>query len=120
MIAILLGNMIGMAQNWQNSTPEEMAKRQTDQIKEKCGLDKAQEKKVYDLNLESSKKMAKMREEMQGGGGPSDDMRAKMTKIRDEQNKEMKKILSADQYVKYEKYLEERRAARQQGGGGPR
>jgi hypothetical protein len=33
----------------------------------------------------------------------------------------MKKILSADQYVKYEKYLEERRAARQQqGGGGPR
>jgi Spy/CpxP family protein refolding chaperone len=47
-------------------------------------------------------------------------MRAKMTKIRDEQNKEMKKILTADQYVKYEKYLEERRAARQQGGGGPR
>ena len=32
----------------------------------------------------------------------------------------MKKILTADQYVKYEKYLEERRAARQQGGGGPR
>ena len=120
MVAILLVTMVSKAQNWQNSTPEEMAKRQTDQIKEKCGLDKDQEKKVYDLNLKSSKEMAKIREGMQGGGGPSDEMRAKMTKIRDEQNKEMKKILTADQYVKYEKYLEERRAARQQGGGGPR
>lgn len=119
MVALLLGSMISMAQNWQNTTPEERAKQQTEQIKEKCGLNKDQENKVYELNLETSKKIAKMRDEMQGGGGPSDEMREKMTKIRDEQNKEMKKILTADQYVKYEKYLEERRAARQ-GGGGPR
>ena len=116
LIALIMGTLIGTAQNWQNSTPEEMAKRQTDQIKEKCGLDKDQEKKVYDLNLTSGKEMAKMRSEMQGGGGPSDAMREKMSKMRDDQNKEMKKILSADQYVKYEKYLEERRAARQGGG----
>lgn len=120
LIALMMGTMAGMAQNWQSATPEEMAKRQTDQIKEKCGLDKDQEKKVYDLSLKSGKEMAKMREEMQGGGGPSDEMRAKMTKIRDDQNKEMKKILTADQYVKYEKYLEERRAARQQQQGGNR
>lgn len=116
LIALIMGTLVGTAQNWQNSTPEEMAKRQTDQIKEKCGLDKAQEKKVYDLNLESGKKMAKMREEMKGGGD-RDSMRDKMAKMREEQNKEMKKILTAEQYVKYEKYLEERRAARQQGGG---
>ena len=120
LIAIMLGTMVSMGQNWQSATPEEMAKRQTDQIKEKCGLDKAQEKKVYDLSLETGKKMAKLREEMQGAGGPNDEMREKMRKIRDEQTNEMKKILSADQFVKYEKYLEERRAARQQGGGGPR
>ena len=116
MIAVLLLSMVSKAQNWQSATPEEMAKRQTEQIKEKCGIDKDQEKKVYDLNLKSSKEMAKLREGMQGSGGPSDDMRAKMMKIRDDQNKEMKKILTADQYVKYEKYLEERRAARQGGG----
>lgn len=115
MIAMLLGAMVSFSQNWQNSTPEEMAQRQTDQIKEKCGIDKDQEKKVYDLNLKSSKEMAKMREGMQGGGD-RDAMREKMTKMREEQNKEMKKILTADQYVKYEKYLEERRAARQGGG----
>lgn len=118
MIAVLLLTMVSKAQNWQSATPEEMAKRQTEQIKEKCGLDKDQEKKVYDLSLKSSKEMAKLRSEMQGGGGPNDAMREKMTKMREDQNKEMKKILSADQYVKYEKYLEERRA--QRGGGGNR
>lgn len=116
MMAALLFTIVSKAQNWQSATPEEMAKRQTDQIKEKCSIDKDQEKKVYDLSLKSGKEMAKLREGMQGDGGPSDDMRAKMTKIRDDQNKEMKKILTADQYVKYEKYLEERRAARQGGG----
>jgi len=116
LIALMMGTMMSMAQNWQSATPEEMAKKQTADIKEKCGLDKDQEKKVYDLSLKSGKEMAKMREGMQGGGGPSDEMRAKMTKMRDDQNKEMKKILTADQYVKYEKYLEERRAARQGGG----
>lgn len=118
MIAVLLITMVSKAQNWQSATPEEMAKRQTEQIKEKCGLDKDQEKKVYDLSLKSSKEMAKLRSEMQGGGGPNEGMREKMTKMRQDQNKEMKKILTADQYVKYEKYLEERRA--QRGGGGNR
>jgi len=120
LVVIMLGTIVSMGQNWQSATPEEMAKRETDQIKEKCGLDKDQEKKVYDLSLKTAKERVKMREEMQDAGGPNDEMRAKMTKIREEQTKEMKKILSADQFVKYEKYLEERRAARQQGGGGPR
>jgi biopolymer transport protein ExbD len=116
LIALLMGTFVGTAQNWQSATPEEMAKKQTADIKEKCGIDKDQEKKVYDLSLKSSKEMAKMRDQMQGGGGDRDAMREKMTKMRDEQNKEMKKILTADQYTKYEKYLEERRAARQGGG----
>ncbi len=118
--AILFGTTISMAQyggGQQRMNPEDMAKRQTAELKEKLGLDKAQEKKVYDLNLESGKKMAKMREGMQGGGGDRDAMREKFTKEREDQNKEMKKILTADQYKKYEKYLEERRAQRGQGGG---
>jgi hypothetical protein len=116
-IAFMFGAMIGVAQNWQDATPEEMAKQQTEQIKEKCDLDKAQEKKVYELSLKSGKEMAKLRQEMRDGSGDREAMREKMTKMRDEQNKEMKKILSEDQYKKYEQYLEERRAARQRGGG---
>lgn len=120
LIAILLGTTFSMAQpGGQRMSPEERAKQQTAELKETLGLDKAQEKKVYDLNVESGKKMAKMREEM-GGGGFSDEMREKMMAMREETNKEMKKILTADQYKKYEKYLEERRARRGQGGGGNR
>ena len=120
LIAIVFGTTVSMAQyggGGQNRTPEERAKQQTADLKEALGLDKTQEKKVYDLNLESGKKMAKMREEM-GGGGFSEEMRDKMMAMREEQNKEMKKILTAEQYTKYEKYLEERRSRRGQGGGG--
>ena len=119
-----MASFAGMAQGGgqqRNFDPEEMAKRQTAEIKEKCGLDAAQEKKVHDLLLTNGKKMQAEREKMMSsGGGPNEEMRAKMQKMRDEQNAEMKKILTADQFVKYEKYLEERRAQRQQGSGGPR
>lgn len=120
LIAILLGTTLSMAQpGGQRMSPEERAKQQTAELKEALGLDKTQEKKVYDLNLETGKKMQKMREEM-GGQGFSEEMREKMRAIREDQNSAMKKILTAQQYTKYEKYLEEQRARRGQRGGGNR
>jgi Spy/CpxP family protein refolding chaperone len=123
MLMVLMTSLVGMSQNsggGQQKSPEERAKSETATIKEKCGLDATQEKKVYDLLLVNGKKMQQEREKMtNSGSGPSDEMRAKMTKMRDELNNEMKKIMTAEQYKKYEKYLEERRAQRQ-GGGGPR
>jgi hypothetical protein len=123
MLMVLMTSLVGMSQNsggGQQKSPEERAKSETATIKEKCGLDATQEKKVYDLLLVNGKKMQQEREKMtNSGSGPSDEMRAKMTKMRDELNNEMKKIMTAEQYTKYEKYLEERRAQRQ-GGGGPR
>jgi Spy/CpxP family protein refolding chaperone len=85
-----------------------MAKRQTEQIKEAVGLDEKQEKQVYDLNLETGKKMRALREENQGGD--FDGMREKLTELRVEQDKKMKEILTGDQWEKYQKYQEERRA----------
>lgn len=116
LIAIVLGTMLSMAQpgGQRNFDPAERAKSQTAELKEALGLNKDQEKKVYDLNLESNKNMAKMRQEMQGGGG-FEGMREKMTKMREEQDKKMKAILTEAQWTKYEKYQEERRANRGQG-----
>ncbi len=109
MMSLMLIGVLGFAQPGQrNMNPEDMAKRQTEQIKEAVGLDDKQEKQVYELNLESGKKMRTMRDEMQGGN--SDGMREKMTELRTEQDKKMKAILTADQWKKYEKYQEERRA----------
>lgn len=89
--------------------PEEFAKRQTAQLKEELGLDEVQEKKVYELNLESIKKMSVLREKMRDGDG-FEGMREKMMEIREDQNKKMKEILTEKQWTKYEKFQEERRA----------
>lgn len=114
---VILGTTFSMAQNrgGQNMDPEERAKTQTEELKKVLDLNKDQEKKVYDLNLSSGKKMTAMRAEMQGGDREA--MREKFGKLREEQNKEMKKILTEAQFKKYEKYLEERRAQRGQGRG---
>ncbi len=121
LMVVVLGTTISMAQNRSgqgNYDPVESAKKQTEVLKKELDLNKEQEKKVYKVVLDGANKMDKMRKEMQSGGGDRDAMRAKFGEMRKEQNKEMKKILTDEQYKKYEKYLEERRARRGQGGGG--
>ena len=117
LIAVLLGTMFSVAQpgGQRNFDPEERAKSQTAELKEALGLNKDQEKKVYDINLESNKNMAKMRQEMSGGGGGFEGMREKFAKMREEQDKKMKAVLTEAQWGKYEKYQEERRSRRGQG-----
>jgi len=111
---------VSVAQNrgMGNVDPKEMAQRQTEELKKALNLNKDQEKKVLALNQKSAEQMSALREEMMSGGGDREAMREKMTKFREEQTAEMKKILTEDQYKKYEKYLEERRGMRGQGGPG--
>jgi hypothetical protein len=118
-MSLMLVAMVGITQPRQrNINPEDLAKRQTEQIKEAVNLDENQEKKVYEINLETNKKMRSMREQMQGGG--FDGMRDKMTELRSEQNKKMKAILTDAQWEKYEKYMEERRERMNNRSGGSR
>ncbi len=91
--------------------PEEIAKRQTREIGDAVGFTEGQEAKVYDLNL----KFAKKRQELRSGVSFRDmsdqkrqEMREKMNAIDAEKDKEMKKILSEDQFRKYEVYRQER------------
>ena len=119
---LVLGTTVSLAQNrdgQRNFDPAESAKKQTEELKELLGLKKDQEKKVYDVNLKAGKQMAEMRKSMQAGGDRTG-MREKFGEMREKSNKEMKKILTEDQYVKYEKYVTERRSNRGQGGGGNR
>lgn len=117
--AMVLVSTISFAQNrggQRNFDPKERAKQTTADLKDKLGLNSDQEKKVYDLNLKNNEKMMEMRKEMQGSGGGFEGMREKMGAVREEYNKEMKKILTDKQWEKYEKYMEERRSRRGQGG----
>lgn len=120
MLVAMLFATASMAQDrgMGNFDPKEMAKRQTEELTKTLDLNKDQQKKVLDINLKQAEKMQAMRDEMRNGGGDREGMRDKMMKLREEQNKEMKKVLTDDQYKKYEKYLEERRNMRGQGGPG--
>jgi periplasmic protein CpxP/Spy len=120
LLALLAFTVVTVAQNRGsgNFDPKEMAKRQTEQLTEELDLNKDQQKKVLELNEKYSEKMSAMFQDMRSGGGDREAMREKMGKMREEQNKEMKKLLTEDQYKKYEKYLEERRSSRGQGGPG--
>lgn len=117
LMSLMLIAVVSIAQPRQRDfNPEEMAKRQTVQIKEAVGLDAKQEKQVYDLNLESGKKMKALRDQNQGSG--FEGMRQKMGEMRAEQDKKMKGILTEAQWEKYEKFQEERRTQRGQGRPG--
>lgn len=106
LMVLILSSAMGMAQP-RDFDPEKFAKRQTAQLKEELDLNEDQEKKVYELNLESIKKMRKLRDKMQSGGG-LEGMREKMMEIREKQNKRMKDLLTEKQWSKYEKFQEER------------
>jgi len=100
-----------------NFSPEDMASRQTEQMKEYVKMDKTLEKKVYDLNLKYAKKSQELRSGrnfMDMSDSEREKMRAQMTAQQEEKDKEMKKILSADQWKQYEKYREEARQRMQQ------
>jgi hypothetical protein len=114
-MVLVLVTSVAMAQRGgQNFDPEERAKSQTEQLKKVLDLDKGQEKKVYELNLKAGNEMAEMRKDMQGGGGDRDAMRKKFMAMREKHNKEMKKILSDDQYKKYLKNQQEQMDKRRQ------
>lgn len=119
LMIVVLGTTMSIAQNrgGQRMDPEERAKQTTAELKETLDLKKDQEKKVYELNLKANKEMTAA---WQDADGDREVMREKMGKVRDNTNKEMKKILSDDQYTKYEKFLEEKRQQRGQRGGGSR
>ncbi|HAX95404.1 MAG TPA: hypothetical protein DCY35_02610 [Prolixibacteraceae bacterium] len=114
LMIILFATVVVSAQpGGRQGTPEDMAKRQTEQMGEYVKMPQDLQKKVYDLNLKYAKKSAEM---FQGGGNfrdMSDADRQKMREKREAMNKEkdteMKKILSADQFKAYEKYQEEAR-----------
>ena len=123
---ILAGNVSLRAQgNGQRPArernPEDMAKNQTQRLKEQLNLSTEQERSVYDLNLSFAKRMAEAREAAAASGGrpPMDSMRS----WNQAREASMKKILTPDQY---EKLQAEREKMRQQmgdrrpGGGGRR
>lgn len=100
--------------------PEEMVKRQTDEMVKELGLDAKQTEKVTAINKKYADKMGKLFQESQGN---REGMREKMQALRTEKDAELKPILTAEQYTKYQELEKQRmerfRQQRQQQGGNP-
>lgn len=136
MIAAVAMSFSAMAQEQNDQqrrqfNPEEMAKNRTEEAVKKYGLNEKQATKLLDLNKRFSDKLRPMRRDMrpgrQGGnrgqrmerpdsvkreGGQRPDMRARMEemrKVQDEYNKELKTILTDEQFKAYEKDEQNRR-----------
>ena len=95
-------------------SPDEMAKRQTEQMKKHLTLDDAQTATISEINLKYAKKRTEVRKE---SSGDRTGMRAAMQKINNERNTEFKEILSEEQYQKFLKKEEEMKQKRGQKKG---
>lgn len=78
-------------------SPEEMAKKQTEQMTTDLGLDESQTTTIGEINLKYAQKRNEIRKQ---GSGDRNAMRENMTKMNDECKAEMKKVLTEEQYQK--------------------
>lgn len=122
MICALLFSVITYASAQQGGgrmggTPEERAKRNTDQLAEKLKLTEDQKTKVLAVYTAQNAEMAKARE---ASGGDNSGMREKMMKMMGETNTKIEAVLTEEQKPAFKALLEERKKAmeaRQNGGG---
>lgn len=99
--------------------PAQMVTRQADRLKKTCELTDEQYEKVKALYQKQADEMKKQMEEAQQGQGQGQRMdREAMQKQREAQEAELKKILTEDQWKKYEEEQKTRRQRRGQGGPG--
>jgi periplasmic protein CpxP/Spy len=92
--------MLAMNVTAQMPSAEDMAKRETEQMKTELKLTADQLPKVEAINLKYAKKMSEMFS--QGPGGDFAEMQKKMTEIQTQKRAELEKILNADQLKKYD------------------
>lgn len=100
--------------------PEEMATRITDGLKKELNLDDKQYKSVYELYLKRGEQMQEQRAKREPGQQVDREaMREEMKKQQETMDANLKKILTAEQYAKYEE-MQKRMQQHRPGQGGPR
>jgi hypothetical protein len=96
--------------------PEDMATRMADGMKKELSLNDKQYKSVFKLYLKQGEEMKARREKEQGQQIDREARREEMKKSQEAMNAELKKILTAEQYTKYEEMLKKQQQRQHQGG----
>jgi periplasmic protein CpxP/Spy len=94
-------------------TPEQTAKAQLEWMKTDLKLDEAAQKKVYEVVLKYSKKSMEERQKLMTSGDRQG-IRAKITEINSERDKELKPILGDKKFELFKKKEAERRTEMRQ------
>ena len=98
----------GQGQGRRGGTPEERAKRQTEQLSEKLSLTADQKAKVEAIYLEQGPKMRKLRDSL---GDDRVAFRAEMVKTNEQNEAKVAAVLTADQKKAYTAWIKERNEA---------
>jgi Spy/CpxP family protein refolding chaperone len=98
--------------------PEEFRKKQVEMMKKELNLTDVQVAKIDSAFAEMGKKMEASRSQAQGTED-RDKMREQMMAMREENDKALQKILTPDQYKKWQEIQEKMRSERRGGPGGP-
>jgi hypothetical protein len=109
------GGQDGQGQGRRDFDPEEMAKKNTDAMKERLELTETQLTKVEKINLTAANKM---KDTFDNAMGDREAMRSSMMKVNEETNKELKAVLTAAQWEEYEVMQKERREQMKRRAGG--
>ncbi|MDT0674975.1 hypothetical protein [Autumnicola musiva] len=97
-----------------NRSPEEMANFASERMTNMLDLNEAQQEQVKSYYLNRTEEMQKMRKE-QSGRMSREERKKMMEKAATAEDEEMKKILTEEQYGKWQKSREERRKNWQDG-----
>lgn len=111
-LAVLSFN--SFAQEKEPMSAEERGKKMTEKMKKELDLNDDQTKKIEVVNVETIKKKRELDKEIKA-------LKAKVKKIKEDQKKKYKEILTPEQYEKLQQKVKERKEKRKEGKGkGPR
>lgn len=114
-LLLILGSNSLFAQpgrNWNAQPPDSVAAKTTKIMADSLNLSSAQVSRIESVNLLFANKMAETRK---GNVGDREGMRSAMQQLRIEQNEQLEKYLTTDQFNKWLRIQEYRRQNRRSG-----
>jgi Spy/CpxP family protein refolding chaperone len=114
-IAVVFVCSTALGQQRQRPSSDDIAKKQTEQMTKNLSLTDDQKAKVDAINLKYAKKQE---EAFKSSKEDREAKREEMKKTRDAKDSELKAVLTADQYTKYQQIREEQKNKRGEKGKG--
>ena len=119
LIAILCSSLLASAQQIQQRSPQERSQNQTNWMQKNLGISEDQNKKAFDIIFKYAQQMDELRNAPKGK-----ERRSEMQAISTNRENELKTVLTADQFQKYQAHeqemkekMRERRGEMQNRGG---